>query len=297
MVQCKGSVSQVRPDSSSNKPGTGSETRKDCSHPDAQWLCRLFPKAPPSSLDDAVQVFMGQPDSDAKSLCFAGILLQALPQPNNANRCIHEAAELGFPLAVAELARLLNGSERADCAKKAADLGEPHGMALLAECLEDGNTCEADAQRAMQLWQRAAELDCAHAQYIYALRLEGTQKVYWLHKAASNGCHEAAYVLHDQCSSTFETNEGTACRQQDDSLLANEIILPGASILINFTCPVARDVVETGGRFSIHHGDLLNFPSTTPGSIGCRVIAGGPGCPNGCGHRHRPHLPHRGQKK
>ena len=67
------------------------------------------------------------------------------------------------------------------------------------------------------------------------------------------------------CESSVKLQTGTACRIMDrpdfglaNSTLANVVVLPGTATKVTFTCPVARDEIETGGWYSQYHGAVYN---------------------------------------
>jgi hypothetical protein len=60
------------------------------------------------------------------------------------------------------------------------------------------------------------------------------------------------------CESSIALKSGTACRYNDDFMLANIILYPEVRTNVTFTCPGYRDSIETGGFYSTYAGPLLN---------------------------------------
>ncbi len=77
-----------------------------------------------------------------------------------------------------------------------------------------------------------------------------------LKKCRNNGVNN---IVLRFCEYSRELGTGTACRYNDDSLLANQVIKSQEELNISFTCPGPRDnIIETGGKFSVYIGNLLN---------------------------------------
>jgi len=58
------------------------------------------------------------------------------------------------------------------------------------------------------------------------------------------------------CESSRGLNQAIPCRYQEN--VANVVLVPGQNTAVTFTCPTARDSVETGGVYSLYYGALIN---------------------------------------
>jgi hypothetical protein len=61
------------------------------------------------------------------------------------------------------------------------------------------------------------------------------------------------------CDSSIALQSGTACRYNEPHLLANAVIEPGVATQVSFTCPVAKDSVEIGGKYSTYSAGVFNL--------------------------------------
>jgi hypothetical protein len=72
------------------------------------------------------------------------------------------------------------------------------------------------------------------------------------------------------CEASVALQSGLACRFNDDSLLANVLVVPGAATSVTFKCPVGRDAIEVGGLYSTYSGPAFNIDPLA--SITCNVV-------------------------
>ncbi len=110
------------------------EKARACAHPDAVWLCALFPAGTPPSPDQARAVLLRQPES-GRSCFFAAVAKRPWDRALKLR-----AAELGYPLAQAllSIAALDDRDAQFRWARAAADQGDPvsgEGDACVVSCL------------------------------------------------------------------------------------------------------------------------------------------------------------------
>jgi len=67
------------------------------------------------------------------------------------------------------------------------------------------------------------------------------------------------------CEASKALGAGVACTYQDS--LANAVV-DGSGLDVTFTCPAARDAVETGGSFAIYTASV--FPDDAPAAVTCQ---------------------------
>lgn len=60
------------------------------------------------------------------------------------------------------------------------------------------------------------------------------------------------------CESSLALRSGLACRMHEPQTLANVVLRPGVNTPVTFTCPSARDSIETGGAYSTYSGPAFN---------------------------------------
>jgi len=92
------------------------------------------------------------------------------------------------------------------------------------------------------------------------------QQVNLLCSIAGNAASQVLRV----CESSLQLKSGLACRYNEDHKLANVVIAPGVNTPVSFTCPAARDSVETGGAYSTYAGPVFNAGDSAA-AITCRV--------------------------
>jgi hypothetical protein len=72
------------------------------------------------------------------------------------------------------------------------------------------------------------------------------------------------------CEASVVLGAGTACRFNDQHLLANLVLTPGVASMFSFQCPSARDSAEVGGLYSTYSGPAWNKDAHSP--ITCSVV-------------------------
>jgi hypothetical protein len=159
----------------------------ECNHPDALWLCSLFPSGV-IGCAEAADVFLAS-GRDGRSLCYAGLVTASLVNPS----LIAEAAQLGYPLAQAEWAKRVvmpSANETAVVwAESSAAQGEVEGMVVLARWLFRGALGESEVPRGRVWALKAAEMGSGEGQHIVAMTCDADdpQRFRWLGKAALGG--------------------------------------------------------------------------------------------------------------
>ncbi len=182
----------------------GLHMARKCQHPDAQWLCALFPvgydeefndvELEVSMREEVVAVLEAEGD-DPRSLfllvfnchCDGMVKLQ-------------KAAELGYAPAQAELSFMaVDVAEMLAWAEKAVAQGDRVGMTRLGECLLKDLSCEENKVRAVELLKEAAQL----ASGALALTLDCTVTTKWTGSDIAGGpsrrCEKAIPLLLDPC--------------------------------------------------------------------------------------------------
>jgi hypothetical protein len=157
---------------------------RECRHPDAQWLAALFPPGAEVTPKRLAEV-MSEQGEDERALLLAWAADAA------SRAALVRSAEMGYAPAQAQLAsQVPPGPEKVEWAQRAADQGDRFGLFLLAQCVHLGRGCEADLDRGVELYRRAAELGLARAQNAYAMyafRPEQWQRCVWQGRAAMQG--------------------------------------------------------------------------------------------------------------
>ncbi len=156
------------------------ELARGCRHPDAQWLCSLFPEDV-TNLEQMLRSLEAQGD-DARALYMRG-------HTQRNERLIWRAADLGFAPAQAAWAGRVEGDSRMAWLERAAQ-GHRNGLAELAVCLRDGGHCPIDLVRAAALFKEAAELGHVMAAFDYgqvAFAAEDWRRYHWWRMAAARG--------------------------------------------------------------------------------------------------------------
>jgi hypothetical protein len=164
----------------------GLQGARECSHPDALWLSSLFPAGVDVSRDRMCEVMEAQGD-DARAL-----FLRWKIGDRDSREQLVRAAEKGYAPAQAELS-LYSGDET-ECfrlAQRASDQGDRDGVFQLAHCYMYSIGCrKEDRNKAMVLFERAAELQHAQAQVVFATCTYDTidwRRFQWLALASARG--------------------------------------------------------------------------------------------------------------
>jgi hypothetical protein len=150
-----------------------------CRHPDAQWLCSLFPDGVVVSavtragallsstaatrqamLDVLVRLEKANGDPRAGYVAWRLSMERSHPVPP----VLWRAAERGYAPALGAAGALLKLYEWAE---RASELGDRRGMYALGCCFVTGKGCAVDKERAGELIREAARLGCPEAMYDY----------------------------------------------------------------------------------------------------------------------------------
>ncbi len=160
-------------------------------HPDAQWLCSLFPGKTTLTKKKVLRA-MEACGQDARALFIRG-------QICGDAELLRQAAELGFAPAQAEWAGACGSREGAfRWSERAAAHGDRAGKLGLGLCLQHGVGCERDPARAAALCVEAAELGLAAASYECGASVFGPsdwQRYRWWGEAAARGSESAEFDL------------------------------------------------------------------------------------------------------
>jgi hypothetical protein len=152
---------------------------RECRHPDAQWLASLFPvdKAVTHELMEEVLLELGD---DPRAL-----FLRWRFSAESSRQPLRRAAELGFAPAQAQLARKEYdfGGEPFVWAQRAMAQGDRDGFVELGRCLLIGRGCDTDNDKAVEMFRKAAELECPRGQDRYGIvgfgRLDWERYHWW----------------------------------------------------------------------------------------------------------------------
>ena len=119
-----------------------------------------------------------------------------------------------------------------------------HGQGYLtSKCLEAGQTFGPKRDCEMKLSSRYSYSSCTAGK-----KIEATCSFTTL-----NTLPQVIRI----CEASTVLKAGTACRYMDDSMLSNAV-MTSSRFKFNFTCPIARSANETGGRFTVYSGPVLN---------------------------------------
>lgn len=135
---------------------------QQCPHPEAVYVCSLFPRGLPKTKEEIAATFLAQ--GTAIATCYAGFFYVFR------NELFYDAARRGVPLAMAECAWFERGAIRFEWAQKAAKAGEREGMMLLGDCFWRGDGCVQDTVQATEMYKQAADLGHEHGMINYAVR-------------------------------------------------------------------------------------------------------------------------------
>ncbi len=162
----------------------GVRLARECQHPDAQWLCSLFPGRDEVVTKEQMKTVMESQGEDPRALRICGELSSdEVPLP------IKRAAELGYAPAQVSWSNYCEKVQQLLWLQKAWLRGSD-SVYLLGYCLWSGDGCERDRTRAIALWKDAAELGYRDAQFDYgreAFSEEEWQRYRWWGLAAARG--------------------------------------------------------------------------------------------------------------
>jgi hypothetical protein len=160
---------------------------RECRHPDAQWLMALLPDpgvgATRQQMVDLLEAHGDDPRASHLAWKIGYMTV-------NSHAPLRRAAEMGYAPAEADMWKITTGEERFAWCQRAAANGNRHGLYLLACSLRQGNLCEKDEARAMELFKESAELEHPLAQVAYGelVYRDYEYELYvWLARAALGG--------------------------------------------------------------------------------------------------------------
>ncbi len=165
----------------------------ECECEDGKWLLTLLGNGEPATMDEMNQVFLAQGE-DARAMYFVAFMGGMMARP--ARVLLQRAAELGYAPAQAWVAGQCDANFA--WAEKAAAQGDCDGLRWQAWCFWNGNGCEKDEQRALEMYNEAAELGHVEAQVSYGQHAFGEndwQRYLWWGRAAAQGHHYAIREL------------------------------------------------------------------------------------------------------
>ncbi len=179
----------------------GLRMARECSHPDAKWLCSLFSPgaSEPVLVADVWRVMEAQGEDDPRALHVLAGLFSNPHYSRERIRLLRRAAELGYAPAQAELSFCCPQEEELKWAKAAAAQGDRAGLAQLAWCLEKRRGCESDAAKVDALFLEAAELGDVGAMFaagLYAFSECQWERYLWWGRAAARGCSRVLQDFH-----------------------------------------------------------------------------------------------------
>jgi len=186
-----------------------------CPHPEARWLTNAVTGKDVKSKEEAREAFSALGESDARGLCFAGLLSGNVPR-------FRRSAELGYAFAQAWMAWRAEGQERFAFASQAAAQGERDGFYWLGSCYELRDGCQQDLDKAKENYLLAAALNHVDGMLAYASRLSQSdpQRWRWLGAAAAQG----------STSTFFRNMSGMLNRFSWDSSLAPAVFAIGRAL-------------------------------------------------------------------
>jgi hypothetical protein len=164
-----------------------------CAHPDALWLCSLFP-VDEVTLEHVLEVMNGQ-GNDPRAL-----FVRSCASEEDADE-LRRAADLGYAPAQARLAFYHDDmNERFRWAHMAASQDNRDGLYLIAECYDEALGCERNEAMSAAAFKSAAELgqvmaQCAHGDFAFAA--SDWRRYYWFGKSVLGGHYDAALCLID----------------------------------------------------------------------------------------------------
>ncbi len=183
----------------------GLQLARQSQHPDAQWLCSLFPGVEDRTNEELLRVMKTQ-----------GVDRRALyvRSRRSETTLLRRAAELGYAPAQARWSSYCSGAERLEWAQKAAAQGDRAGVSALATCFWFSVGCEEDKTKARALWREAAELGEVSAQFVHGA--EGCtqndwQRYRWWGMAAARGENVAGQEMVGATSEQLQWWEEGAC--------------------------------------------------------------------------------------
>jgi hypothetical protein len=169
----------------------GLQKARVCAHPDARWVCSLFPHDGEEVTRAHVLNVMRDQRNDARALFFRHVFREE--EGEDAGTLLRSAAALGYAPAQAEVADGHLANERFRWAQRAGAQFDRKGLYALATCYEDGDGCAQDMQMAAAVMKVAAQLGHAAAQCAYGSEFEASdwRRYHWYGRSALGGYYEA----------------------------------------------------------------------------------------------------------
>jgi hypothetical protein len=186
------------------------ELARQCRHPDAQWLCSLFPDNVSNVDGEALCCVMEEQGHDDARALFLSASWRGRPD------AMQRAADLGFAPAQAAIAAEASESEAFHLAQKAAKSGDRAGIGALGDCLLCGRGCTTDVAGGIALLTAAARLGDSRAQCSlgeYAYEVSDWQRFYWWGQAVaqrSTRAHFAVDAAANWCLKEFCEGRGSS---------------------------------------------------------------------------------------
>ncbi len=156
-----------------------------CSHPEARWLAHVFDGKDVQTENEAADVFLALGENDARSLCFAALIVY----DDEFDARLRRSAELGYAFAQCTLSLFVGPDEAFYWAERAALQGERDGFHALSDYFRVGHGCELNWEKAKENLFRAARLGNFNAMLEAAKTLPMSDPEYWkfLGRAAAKG--------------------------------------------------------------------------------------------------------------
>lgn len=157
----------------------GLELARECSHPEAVWLTKMFAQTPAPTKAEALKIILqGQ---DALALCFSSIL-----SGGNYSSSLERASTMGCALAQGWLACRADTPNKFELAQRSAEQKEAGGIFLLGKCYSKGEGCKWNQNKAQEHILRAARMGHVAAMVDLAklFARSSFQRFLWLGRAA-----------------------------------------------------------------------------------------------------------------
>lgn len=160
-----------------------------CQHRDAVYLTEIFAGKGVNTKEQAREVFLAQPEDEARALCFSELVLSDDIDDWDLLR-VRRSAELGFAFGQAMMEDVTkDADQKFRFAQISARKRERDGFRLLGFCFHCGCGCEINRYKAVENYLLAAELG-----HVYAMCSGGRflheanpQHWLWLGRAAQKG--------------------------------------------------------------------------------------------------------------
>jgi hypothetical protein len=179
--------------------GRGLEMARQCRHPDAQWLCSLFPVGAETTQQAMLEVLWQQGEDPR------GLFVTWKLRDDASRSLLRRSAELGYAPAQALVALYaeVDGHEEAfEWCQKAGAKGDRAALFVLSKCYRRGLGCVADEAKAYGLLRESVDLGYPPAQWCFgvtAFELHEWESFYWRARAAHKGYSVyslSAEILH-----------------------------------------------------------------------------------------------------